>query len=608
MAALWARRVTTLLLQLLALVLVGTVIVLSLVRAYFHVEPTALIVATELGTWDEIRADRRPSVLDGAPTPAAGEAPAEKIPRIIHQTWKTNELPPHWAKVREHCRAMMPDYEYHLWTDESARAFIAEEYPWFLKTYDDYPYNIQRADAIRYFVLHHFGGVYMDLDIGCRRRLDSLLRFEAIVPRTIPIGVSNDLMFSMKGHPYMTQLIESLAKFQHYYLTHYATVMFSTGPMFVSAMLRAFSSTHDLVHASTPDAPEQGFVGVRVLPKSLYGKNLQPEDAPDAFFEHLYGSSWHANDAGLMIFLRIYGRYLLAAGALIVLIGLRHSCINAAMRVARVAAPVLQLLGVGRETRAPENEWIFMDETDDETKASLVANADGADRPLAVSYDGAGPSGAAQAPLPTPWIEPPRASGRPRRSVDTSAGLTASGAADAASMSATRAGLPTFYIESAHEEGGRQVSLDAGSTPLTSAEPAWRWQDAARALPLPGLRAMVPPPMRAHGGAAAAPDAALTSVDVDKPSSRLRVGAATSEEDHAEWAHLVAQWDSGLRSPSPQLISGPSESPTSTAHVTELLRRPQTLDPRRAMTPNVPYLPGETDPPGPGLQGVPPPL
>jgi hypothetical protein len=41
---------------------------------------------------------------------------------------------------------------------------MAEEYPWFLETYDGYPFPIQRADAIRYFVLAHFGGTYLDLD------------------------------------------------------------------------------------------------------------------------------------------------------------------------------------------------------------------------------------------------------------------------------------------------------------------------------------------------------------------------------------------------------------------------------------------------------------
>ena len=44
-----------------------------------------------------------------------------------------------------------------------------EHYPWFLPTYQSYPYAIQRVDVLRYFLLHSLGGVYIDLDMGCRR-------------------------------------------------------------------------------------------------------------------------------------------------------------------------------------------------------------------------------------------------------------------------------------------------------------------------------------------------------------------------------------------------------------------------------------------------------
>lgn len=53
-----------------------------------------------------------------------------------------------------------------LWTDATARLFMQTHYPSFLPTYDSYEYNIQRADAIRYFVLHRYGGIYMDLDVS----------------------------------------------------------------------------------------------------------------------------------------------------------------------------------------------------------------------------------------------------------------------------------------------------------------------------------------------------------------------------------------------------------------------------------------------------------
>lgn len=125
----------------------------------------------------------------------------------------------------------MPDYEYMLWTDDLSRRFIAEYYPSYLSMYDSYKYPIQRADSIRYFVLHHFGGVYMDLDIGCRRRLDLLLQgdWEVVLPITKPVGVSNDLIFSSKGSAFMDDTIHGLPAFNHEWFTNYPTVMFSTG-------------------------------------------------------------------------------------------------------------------------------------------------------------------------------------------------------------------------------------------------------------------------------------------------------------------------------------------------------------------------------------------
>lgn len=113
--------------------------------------------------------------------------------------------------------------------------------------YDSYKYPIQRADSIRYFILHHFGGIYMDLDIGCRRRMDGLLQgdWEAILPITKPVsesseisiepalmcqvGVSNDLIFSSKGSAFMDDVVHGLPAFNHEWVTNYPTVMFSTG-------------------------------------------------------------------------------------------------------------------------------------------------------------------------------------------------------------------------------------------------------------------------------------------------------------------------------------------------------------------------------------------
>ena len=201
-----------------------------------------------------------------------------------------------------------------LWTDASAREFIADQYSWFLDTFDGYTYPIQRADAIRYFVLHHYGGVYIDLDIGCVRPLDSLLVYPVILPRTIPVGVSNDLMFSEKGHPFMAQTIHNLVTFDHSWVLNYPTVMFSTGPMFLSAQYGLYTASH-------PPTAEYPGGEVRILPKSLYGKNAKPEEAPHSYFTHYYGSSWHADDAAFIGFLGKWGKILMWVGLVVLVFG-----------------------------------------------------------------------------------------------------------------------------------------------------------------------------------------------------------------------------------------------------------------------------------------------
>lgn len=298
------RRTVYTCLCLLATILVGTVVVLSSISYYLNIDPAAYITEEELD-----------APFDDSRWNATQHGKVERVPRIIHQTWKSETLPKKWTKISQHCRDIMPDYEYMLWTDASSREFIAKEYPWFLDTFDGYTYPIQRADAIRYFVLYHYGGVYIDLDIGCQRPMDSLLTFPVILPRTIPVGVSNDLMFAEKNHPFMAQTIRNLIAWDYSWVLNYPTVMFSTGPMFLSAQYGAWTSAHP----ATPDLPGGE---VRILPKSLYGKNALPEEAPHSFFSHYYGSSWHADDAAFIGFLGHWGKALMWIGLLVLVGGL----------------------------------------------------------------------------------------------------------------------------------------------------------------------------------------------------------------------------------------------------------------------------------------------
>lgn len=94
------------------------------------------------------------------------------IPKTLFQTWKTKELPfpfSYWAST---FKDVNPNFGYTLWDDDDNRRFIEDQYPWFLPTYDAFPAEIYRADAVRYFHLYHFGGAYADLDTEFLQPLD----------------------------------------------------------------------------------------------------------------------------------------------------------------------------------------------------------------------------------------------------------------------------------------------------------------------------------------------------------------------------------------------------------------------------------------------------
>lgn len=228
---------------------------------------------------------------------------AAQIPRILHQTWKTEQIPPamqaHAASWKQH----HPDWEHRLWTDAMNRDFIRREVPGFLPVYDSYPHAIQRVDAARYFILRHHGGVFVDLDFECLRNIEPLLQDRQFVVGTEPEEharthgmaaiVSNAFMASVPGHPLLQRVCEQLpldevrhrqrdAGFSH--------VLHSTGPFMLTRACEAFGPAAGV--AILPPAllyplvkEADGRIGEAQLSSTQHGQ---------AYARHHYwGSWWH---------------------------------------------------------------------------------------------------------------------------------------------------------------------------------------------------------------------------------------------------------------------------------------------------------------------------
>ena len=98
------------------------------------------------------------------------------IPKIIHQTWKTKDVPKITIPWIESWKRLNPDWEYRFWTDEDNLKLCQEEFPELLYIYTSYQFDIQRADVARYMILYQHGGLYADIDTECFRPVDALFK------------------------------------------------------------------------------------------------------------------------------------------------------------------------------------------------------------------------------------------------------------------------------------------------------------------------------------------------------------------------------------------------------------------------------------------------
>ncbi|MGE0702631.1 MAG: glycosyltransferase family 32 protein, partial [Vicinamibacterales bacterium] len=168
------------------------------------------------------------------------------IPRIIHQTWRTADVPPEWSRLAATWRNHHPDWELRLWTDADNERLVRDHYPELAAQYASCPYGIQRADFARYLILHRHGGVYVDLDMDCLRPVDSLLEGRTCVLTEEPaihaawIGrtrmVSNGFIAASPGHPFMERVLD-LLKVRNLRITSHAEVLTSTGPVMLGEAL-----------------------------------------------------------------------------------------------------------------------------------------------------------------------------------------------------------------------------------------------------------------------------------------------------------------------------------------------------------------------------------
>jgi hypothetical protein len=172
------------------------------------------------------------------------------IPTILHQTWKSDIVPDRFQAYAETWKRHNPDWTVMFWSDRMLLEFVAEHYPDFLPMFCSYANGVQRSDAARYMLLHHFGGIYADIDCECVAPFDPIMNENRIVLckepashalvqsefRGLPHLLFNGTMVSPPRHPFWMHLLSMMPG-----LADAKDVLDATGPCLLTSAQRGYA-------------------------------------------------------------------------------------------------------------------------------------------------------------------------------------------------------------------------------------------------------------------------------------------------------------------------------------------------------------------------------
>jgi len=142
-----------------------------------------------------------------------------KIPRIIHQTFKTNNVPVSMYNAAYSYINLNTNYDYYFYDDNDIEEIIHDfdcssfhfSQQELIESYNKMNTGAGKADLFRYVILYLNGGCYFDIDTTCKKPLDDFILDEDEV--VSGIGGRCDLhqwgMIYSKNHPFIKKTLEN---------------------------------------------------------------------------------------------------------------------------------------------------------------------------------------------------------------------------------------------------------------------------------------------------------------------------------------------------------------------------------------------------------------
>jgi inositol phosphorylceramide mannosyltransferase catalytic subunit len=201
-----------------------------------------------------------------------------KIPKMIHRIWISAErIPSQYLEYGESWRFYHPDWTCLVWTQHNLPPMINFD------EFHDSSNVAQKADILRYEVMHAYGGLYVDMDFECLRPIEALVStLECFVGEEEPGRIGNALIGCTAGHPFMRRLLHRLPASIKRHASQWPPAQ--TGPRYFTACARIRGGWDPVI---TVFSPEIFYALERP------GSKRSGADLSKAYAVHHGGGGWH---------------------------------------------------------------------------------------------------------------------------------------------------------------------------------------------------------------------------------------------------------------------------------------------------------------------------
>eukprot|EP00475_Leptophrys_vorax_P037705 TRINITY_DN6534_c0_g1_i1.p1 TRINITY_DN6534_c0_g1~~TRINITY_DN6534_c0_g1_i1.p1 ORF type:complete len:356 (+),score=77.78 TRINITY_DN6534_c0_g1_i1:795-1862(+) len=258
-----------------------------------------------------------------------------RIPRIIHQSWKTSQVPNisiaddeyeyNFGQYIQSWSKLNTNWTYMFWTDED-NGHLFRTHPDlqpFRKAFESNRISqISKADFARYAYLYVFGGIYVDLDFECLKPLEDLAEqypngFLSPEPELQTMSlyrkkvvVCNAIMASRAGHPFWLAVMQRISqKVTRREFACSRDANYCTGPQMLQSIYTEYKPGDLPLLSSNLFYPEIARYNQNILQNCKRMKQYKckiPEipDYNDSFAVHHWSCTWcrsHTLESSAMI-------------------------------------------------------------------------------------------------------------------------------------------------------------------------------------------------------------------------------------------------------------------------------------------------------------------